>query len=156
MSKPNSIASIFLHSRVNLAEHTATQSRIATSPFINHVFCGSRSHSHSQSLCLNSHSRLFPAKPRMAAATTTRAIAVASNTTASCLFFKRPLLLKRNSLCFKNPRGATRLFTCRAIYNPEALQIKEEGQPETLDYRVFFVDNSSKKVLSLFPSRFAY
>ncbi|KAE8008258.1 hypothetical protein FH972_004788 [Carpinus fangiana] len=40
------------------------------------------------------------------AAATTRAIAVASNTTASCLLFKRPLLLKRNSLCFNNPRGA--------------------------------------------------
>jgi inorganic pyrophosphatase len=90
----------------------------------------------------------------MAAAT--RAIAVASNTTASCLLFKRPLLLKRSSLCFKNPSGAKRLFSCRAIYNPEALQIKQEGQPETLDYRVFLVDNSSKKVLSLFPSKFAY
>ncbi|KAL6555574.1 Soluble inorganic pyrophosphatase 6, chloroplastic [Orobanche hederae] len=32
----------------------------------------------------------------------------------------------------------------RCIYNPR-VQIKEEGQSETLDYRVFFLDNSGKK-----------
>lgn len=85
----------------------------------------------------------------------TRAIAVASNTTTSCLLFKNPFLSKHTpyntSLRFKNLRAssaAKRLFTCRAIYNPE-VQIKEEGQPETLDYRVFFVDNTGRKVLSL-------
>lgn len=83
----------------------------------------------------------------------TRAIAVASNTTtasATCLLFKKPFLSKQSTLCFKNLKPASslvsnRLFTCRAIYNPE-VQIKEEGQPETLDYRVFFVENSGKKV----------
>ncbi|KAG6710041.1 hypothetical protein I3842_06G162700 [Carya illinoinensis] len=82
----------------------------------------------------------------------TRAIAVASNTTASCLLFKNPFLSKHTpyntSLRFKNLRAsspAKRLFTCRAIYNPE-VQIKEEGQPETLDYRVFFVDNTGRKI----------
>ncbi|KAK1273660.1 hypothetical protein QJS04_geneDACA007910 [Acorus gramineus] len=28
------------------------------------------------------------------------------------------------------------LWTCRALYKPDGLAIKEEGQPETLDYRV--------------------
>ncbi|OIV96106.1 hypothetical protein TanjilG_13038 [Lupinus angustifolius] len=32
-----------------------------------------------------------------------------------------------------------------AIYNPQLL-VKEDGQPETLDYRVFFHDQSGKKV----------
>uniref|UniRef100_A0A2N9J0Z1 inorganic diphosphatase n=1 Tax=Fagus sylvatica TaxID=28930 RepID=A0A2N9J0Z1_FAGSY len=84
----------------------------------------------------------------------TRAIGVASNTTAasaSCLLFKKPFLSKQSSLCFKNLRPASslvskRLFTCRAIFNPEVQIIKEEGQPQTLDYRLFFVDSSGKKV----------
>lgn len=83
----------------------------------------------------------------------TRAVAVASNNTtasATCMLFKKPFLSKQSTLCFKNLKPASslvskRLFTCRAIYNPE-VQIKEEGQPETLDYRVFFVGNSGKKV----------
>ncbi|MFS7920688.1 putative inorganic diphosphatase [Helianthus anomalus] len=36
-------------------------------------------------------------------------------------------------------------FACSALYKPD-VQIKEEGLPETLDYRVFFVDDSGKKV----------
>lgn len=39
-----------------------------------------------------------------------------------------------------------RLFSCSAIHNPQ-LHVKEQGQPETLDYRVFFHDSSDKKVL---------
>ncbi|XP_062157841.1 soluble inorganic pyrophosphatase 6, chloroplastic-like isoform X2 [Alnus glutinosa] len=39
-----------------------------------------------------------------------------------------------------------RRFTCRAVYNPEEVLIKEEGQPETLDYRVFLVNHSGKKL----------
>ncbi|XWS25436.1 hypothetical protein CRYUN_Cryun27aG0068100 [Craigia yunnanensis] len=44
-------------------------------------------------------------------------------------------------------RSRTRLHhSCRTIYNPD-VQIKEEGQPQTLDYyRVFIVDRSGKKV----------
>ncbi|OMO57475.1 Inorganic pyrophosphatase [Corchorus olitorius] len=43
-------------------------------------------------------------------------------------------------------RSTRRLYSsCRAIYNP-IVQIKEEGQPQTLDYRVFLVDQSGKKV----------
>ncbi|XP_021284778.1 soluble inorganic pyrophosphatase 6, chloroplastic-like isoform X2 [Herrania umbratica] len=43
-------------------------------------------------------------------------------------------------------RSPRRLYhSCRAIYNPK-VQIKEEGQPQTLDYRVFLVDHSGKKV----------
>ncbi|CAN6572906.1 unnamed protein product [Malus baccata var. baccata] len=41
--------------------------------------------------------------------------------------------------------SSRRPFNCTAIYNPQ-VQIKEEGQPETLDYRLFFVDRSSQKV----------
>ncbi|XAR73026.1 Inorganic diphosphatase [Bertholletia excelsa] len=41
-----------------------------------------------------------------------------------------------------------RVFTCTALYKPE-VQIREEGQPETLDYRVFFVGDSGKRCYSL-------
>lgn len=45
------------------------------------------------------------------------------------------------------PRPRRRLFfTCTALHDPSKVQIKEEGQPETLDYRVFLVGNSGKKV----------
>ncbi|KAL6580861.1 hypothetical protein OROMI_006784 [Orobanche minor] len=37
-----------------------------------------------------------------------------------------------------------RLFNCNAVYNPQ-VQIKEEGQFETLGYRVFFFNNSGRK-----------
>ncbi|XP_048422309.1 soluble inorganic pyrophosphatase 6, chloroplastic-like, partial [Pyrus x bretschneideri] len=56
------------------------------------------------------------------------------------------------SLCFTRRRVASlssssrRSFNCTATYNPQ-VQIKEEGQPETLDYRLFFVDRSGQKVL---------
>jgi hypothetical protein len=43
-----------------------------------------------------------------------------------------------------------RRLTCRAVYNPEEVLIKEEGQPETLDYRVFLVNHSGKKVCFFF------
>ncbi|KAI4299208.1 hypothetical protein L6164_032688 [Bauhinia variegata] len=82
----------------------------------------------------------------------TRAMTIASNST-SCLLAKNPVLLKHRpfiqSLSLKNLKVASssskRSYTCRAIYNPEVL-VKEEGQPETLDYRVFFVDKYGKKV----------
>lgn len=83
----------------------------------------------------------------------TRAIAIASNSTCS-LITKTPFLQKQkpfvDSLCLKNLKvgysSSKRSYTCRAIYNPEVL-VKEEGQPETLDYRVFYVDKSGKKVV---------
>lgn len=86
----------------------------------------------------------------MAAAAVARVIAVASNSTtaaSSCLRLKTPFALKRcsNALSFNNGgRLSKRLFSCNAIYNPQ-VHIKEEGQPETLDYRVFFEDASGKK-----------
>ncbi|XP_077217592.1 soluble inorganic pyrophosphatase 6, chloroplastic-like isoform X2 [Tasmannia lanceolata] len=55
---------------------------------------------------------------------------------------KQSFSIKQRALHLTKPR---RLFTCRALYNPQ-VRIKEEGQPETLDYRVFFIDNSGKKV----------
>lgn len=84
------------------------------------------------------------------AATRVMGMAAASNTTTS-LIFKRPspfLIAKKShslSLTF-NLTLSKRLFTCRAIYRPEELRPKQEGQPETLDYRVFLVDNSGKKI----------
>lgn len=38
------------------------------------------------------------------------------------------------------------IFTCKSLYTPDVVQIKEEGEPESLDYRVFFLENSGKKV----------
>ncbi|TKY71554.1 Soluble inorganic pyrophosphatase 6 [Spatholobus suberectus] len=75
----------------------------------------------------------------------TRAITIASNSTCS-LLAKKPFLggtaLSLNNLRFCRTR---RSYNCRAIYNPQVV-VKEEGQPETLDYRVFFVEKSGKKV----------
>uniref|UniRef100_A0A2P2KX97 inorganic diphosphatase n=1 Tax=Rhizophora mucronata TaxID=61149 RepID=A0A2P2KX97_RHIMU len=88
---------------------------------------------------------------------TARVMAAATNATASCLLLKRPTPLSQQShcknLCFGNNSSqrlvllsSRRLFSCNAIYNPGDFQIKEEGQPETLDYRVFFLDNSGKRL----------
>ncbi|PON39772.1 Inorganic pyrophosphatase [Parasponia andersonii] len=92
---------------------------------------------------------------------TARVLAVANTTgtaavaTTSCFlskatpFFPKNGAPYRTSLCFTRRLASSsttkRSFTCRAIYNPQ-VQIKEEGQPETLDYRVFFLDGSGKKV----------
>ncbi|KAF5743962.1 soluble inorganic pyrophosphatase 6 chloroplastic-like [Tripterygium wilfordii] len=80
----------------------------------------------------------------------TRVIAGAGSAT-SCLLLKTPFSFKqrlsRNALRFNYEKvlPSKRLFACNALYRPE-VQVKEDGQPETLDYRVFFVDNSGKKV----------
>ncbi|KAL0376026.1 UNVERIFIED_CONTAM: Soluble inorganic pyrophosphatase 6, chloroplastic [Sesamum calycinum] len=71
-----------------------------------------------------------------------RVIASASNAVAGTLLPRGPLRVKPQSvgLCLKNNRLLTqrrRFFNCTAIYNPQ-FQIKEEGQPETLDYRSSF------------------
>ncbi|KAG6761241.1 hypothetical protein POTOM_034449 [Populus tomentosa] len=85
---------------------------------------------------------------------TARVMSAATNTTASCLLLKGPFFsLNKKALNFNNnlrfntttKRISKRLFSCKSIYNPD-VQIKEEGQPETLDYRVYFLDNSGKKV----------
>ncbi|XP_008787749.2 soluble inorganic pyrophosphatase 6, chloroplastic-like isoform X2 [Phoenix dactylifera] len=52
---------------------------------------------------------------------------------------------------FPKPRSAASLRSRRHFLAPAALhrhdvQIQEEGQPETLDYRVFFLDGSGKKI----------
>lgn len=87
----------------------------------------------------------------MAAATAARVMGTAgalyhANTLTSS-FLLRPFSISHKAVRLnRNLNAPARLFTCRALYRPEA-QIKEEGQPETLDYRVFFVDQSGKKVL---------
>lgn len=99
---------------------------------------------------------LTPTHSRQSAA---MAAAKAISQTTSCLLSKTPFALKHKShitnLCFGTKRVAfpsKRLFSCRAIYNPQ-VQITEEGQPETLDYRVFFVNNSGKKVLFFYLAK---
>ena len=83
----------------------------------------------------------------------TRVITAASATT-SCFLAKRAFVLpaKRScgggALCFSRRAfvlKSKRPFSCSAIYNPQ-VKVKDEGQPETLDYRVFFLDGSGKKV----------
>ncbi|XP_022988861.1 soluble inorganic pyrophosphatase 6, chloroplastic-like [Cucurbita maxima] len=83
-----------------------------------------------------------------ATTTTTAAAAV----TASCFLSKASLFPKHrlpydsNFLSFSRRLPSSRKsFSCRALYIPE-VKIKEEGLPETLDYRVFFTDQSGKKV----------
>ncbi|XP_004248784.1 soluble inorganic pyrophosphatase 6, chloroplastic isoform X2 [Solanum lycopersicum] len=84
----------------------------------------------------------------MAAASATVRVS-ANNTITASLISKSPL--QKPSifhLCFRNGAAAAqrnRLFSCSAIYNPQ-IQIKQHGQPETLDYRVFFAEDSGKKV----------
>ncbi|GAB2292068.1 Soluble inorganic pyrophosphatase 6, chloroplastic [Dionaea muscipula] len=82
-------------------------------------------------------------------------VAATANLTATSLTFKRPpfrISGRSHYLTFnfngrgKAPTLSKRLFTFRAVYNPELIQVKEEGQPQTLDYRVFFLDNSGKKI----------
>jgi inorganic pyrophosphatase len=89
-------------------------------------------------------------------AATTRAITIASNSTYSILA-KKPFLgsrsLRLNNL--KVSSTTTRSFTCKAIYYPE-VTVKEDGQPQTLDYRVFFHDKSGKKVLFFSLGQFGY
>ncbi|KAL6580885.1 Soluble inorganic pyrophosphatase 6, chloroplastic [Orobanche minor] len=77
-------------------------------------------------------------------------MASASTAISGTLLPRSPLRGKPQGLsfCFKNsrlPMQRRRLFNCSAIYSHQ-VQIKEEGRPETLDYRVFFLDNSWKKI----------
>lgn len=95
---------------------------------------------------------------------TARVMSAATTTTASCLLLKRPFFsLNKKAPYFNNnlrfntttKRVSKRLFSCKSIYNPD-VQIKEEGQPETLDYRVYFLDNSGKKVISFTSLKFLF
>ncbi|KAK6916242.1 Inorganic pyrophosphatase [Dillenia turbinata] len=80
-----------------------------------------------------------------------RVIAAANSAeTSSAFLYRGQVCLKQRhqSLSFGLRKVVQkRLFSCRALYKPEEIQIKE-GQPETLDYRVFFLDHSGKKVSS--------
>ncbi|CAM8946297.1 unnamed protein product [Rhodiola kirilowii] len=62
-------------------------------------------------------------------------------------FLLSPFAISGTSLRLdrKLSQPSNRLFACRALYLPE-IKVKEEGQAETLDYRVFFVDQAGKKV----------
>ncbi|CAA6657619.1 unnamed protein product [Spirodela intermedia] len=58
------------------------------------------------------------------------------------LFQRRPFAARPGAVHFRS-KGLHK--ACRALYQPD-IQIKEEGQPETLDYRAFFLDGSGKKI----------
>ncbi|XP_047324576.1 soluble inorganic pyrophosphatase 6, chloroplastic-like [Impatiens glandulifera] len=88
-----------------------------------------------------------------AARVLTTAAATGNSALSSSFLFRSPFLRSHGAANLsinnskKNKYEARRnLLTCRAIYNPEVLQIKEDGQPETLDYRVFFQDQSGKNI----------
>ncbi|CAH8282013.1 unnamed protein product [Eruca vesicaria subsp. sativa] len=93
----------------------------------------------------------------------TRVLTAAAATTkpTSCFLSKRAFLLPTNTSCggaaLSFNRRALVLkskqpFSCNAIYNPQ-VKVKEEGQSETLDYRVFFLDGSGKKSVALYPGK---
>ncbi|CAN7068898.1 unnamed protein product [Brassica rapa subsp. trilocularis] len=86
----------------------------------------------------------------------TRVLTAAAATTqpTSCFLSKRAFLLpaKTSSLALSFNRRplvlkSKRPFSCSAIYNPQT-KVQEEGQSETLDYRVFFLDGGSGKKVS--------
>ncbi|KMZ71270.1 Inorganic diphosphatase [Zostera marina] len=77
-----------------------------------------------------------------------RALSATSNTLhgrGSAFFSASP-----SSLSFRHATGSRRSFHgrggCKALHKVGQVQTKEEGLPETLDYRVFFLDDSSKKI----------
>lgn len=77
----------------------------------------------------------------------------ASSAAATSFLFKGPLLKPQTRTLRFNNNNRKRLFSCRALYKPGVLTT-DEGQPETLDYRVFFHDNSGKishAVIELLP-----
>lgn len=90
-----------------------------------------------------------PSTPNMAA---TRVI-VSANTTASSFLLKSPFLKPHQTLNlnknanFLSLSNNKRLFSCKSLFKPEIIT-KEDGLPETLDYRVFFLEKSGRKVLS--------
>jgi hypothetical protein len=97
----------------------------------------------------------------VAAAAARVVVAAAGNygrLTTSYFFLHRPFSATSTSISRAlrlNPSlngWPRRRFTCRAVYNPEEVLIKEEDQPKTLDYRVFLVNHSGKKVCFFFFS----
>ncbi|KAG9133397.1 hypothetical protein Leryth_024112 [Lithospermum erythrorhizon] len=78
----------------------------------------------------------------------TRVIASASTTITTSLFHKSPFHRPNGfSICFsKQLTHKRRILTCNAIYNPQKIQTIERGHPQTLDYRVFFLNDSGKKI----------
>ncbi|VVB13811.1 unnamed protein product [Arabis nemorensis] len=90
------------------------------------------------------------------AATRVITAAAAATQTTSCFLAKRAFFSPAKKSCGGGFRGlcfnrrdlvlkSKRPFSCSAIYNPQ-VKVKEEGQPESLDYRVFFLDGSGKKI----------
>jgi len=89
------------------------------------------------------------------AATRVLTAATAVTQTTSCFLAKQAFTLPAKKscggfggLCFSRRAlvlKSKRPFSCSAIYNPQ-VKVQEEGPAESLDYRVFFLDGSGKKV----------
>lgn len=151
--------SLFFLANHTLPRHSPlTKRRVKSSKTNCHLcFCKINSLTHSnQSIFLSLSTHQNQSKATMAA---TRIISSSSTniltSSSSASFFNTTHFPKSHSLrlSFTNRSGSLsnkRLFTCRALYKPHEVNTKEAGQPETLDYRVFFLDNAGKKV-SLFP-----
>lgn len=86
-----------------------------------------------------------------------RVIAVGNTTSSLLLKGSRRLSQKPHGVspCFNRLLSKKRLFNCSALYKPQ-VQIKEEGQFETFDYRVYLVDNSGRKVPFVFSYPFSH
>ncbi|KAL9243706.1 hypothetical protein vseg_017562 [Gypsophila vaccaria] len=65
-----------------------------------------------------------------------------SSSTSSSTFLSLP----RRLIVDSKRRFSNKLFTCRAIHRPDQLVCKQHGAPDSLDYRLFFLDSSGKKV----------
>ncbi|KAK1309461.1 hypothetical protein QJS10_CPA09g00618 [Acorus calamus] len=77
---------------------------------------------------------------------------VPSRLTSSSLLFPARIggssVRRRSASHHQSRRRCLWTSTCRALYKPDGLEIREEGQPETLDYRVFFLEPSAQKKVS--------
>ncbi|KAM3244107.1 hypothetical protein ACQJBY_055803 [Aegilops geniculata] len=77
----------------------------------------------------------------MATAVTASATAATRFTRLACVGLRRSSCRPRTAVRFQRPG-----LTTTALLRPTELKPKDQGQPETLDYRVFLVDGADRKV----------
>lgn len=82
-----------------------------------------------------------PGTPRMATAVTASATAATRFTRLAGVGLRRSSCRPRTAVRFQRPG-----LTTTALLRPTELKPKDQGQPETLDYRVFLVDGGGRKV----------
>lgn len=130
--------------------HTFSPSLSFLQPIHSICFVVFNSQTHFTLIQRTPDSSSFSSFRAMAAA---RVLANATTTTTASSFLSKTSFLPNHTLPFNSKfislsrrlPSSRKSFSCRALYLPE-VKIKEEGQPETLDYRVFFTDQSGKKV----------